>query len=284
MIQGIDCSHHNRRFNWDKAKAEGVRFAFIRAMFGYTRDTEFDRNWSEAKRVGIARGAYGWALHNMNQKTLAKLFVNRWINDPGELPPVVDYENTKWHGKATFEELRLFMDEVYRLSGLHPIIYTSKGAWNSVPKHSEQLWALNHHLWVANYTLSSQPSMPSVWKTSGTPWTFWQYTSHGDGYKYGSGGKNLDLNWFNGSEEEFADYVKGDIQPAPLPEQVIVICNKLSFRSRPEIYSGDRPYIPKGTVCKVLEKVTTDIDWYNVELSGGDKGFISAGFNYVRAL
>ena len=48
---GLDCSHHNDKFDWDKAKAEGIRFAFIRAIFGQYHDTEFERNWAEAKKI-----------------------------------------------------------------------------------------------------------------------------------------------------------------------------------------------------------------------------------------
>ena len=114
---GIDVSHHNYKIDWDKAKAEGVRFAFIRAMFGHSYDTQFDRNWAEAKRVGIVRSAYGWCLHGFDQKDNAQRFVDR-LSDLGELPPVVDFENSETYGNPTFAELKRFLNEVGRLSGI----------------------------------------------------------------------------------------------------------------------------------------------------------------------
>jgi lysozyme len=54
---GIDVSTYQSVIDWDKAKAAGAQWAFIRACFGKSKDAQFDRNWSESKRVGIPRGA-----------------------------------------------------------------------------------------------------------------------------------------------------------------------------------------------------------------------------------
>jgi GH25 family lysozyme M1 (1,4-beta-N-acetylmuramidase) len=33
-------------------------------------------------------------------------------------------------------------------------------------------------------------------------WTFWQYSSTGDGLAYGMESRGLDMDWFNGMEDE----------------------------------------------------------------------------------
>jgi len=284
MIHGMDVSHHNGIVNWEKAKEEGIEFAFMRAMFGYNKDKQFDRNWSEAKRVGIARGAYGWTIHGFNQIKTAKLFVDCIVDDLGELPPVVDFESTKYYGNPTFTELKQYIGEVERLSKVKPIIYTSKGYWNGRPNNINQIWALKHDLWVANYTTSLEPAMPSVWVNSNKTYVFWQYTKKGDGHFYGCEGMDLDLNKFNGNKELFESYLRGEIIVLPQSEYRKVTTDWLSFRSRSELYKGDRPAIGRGVIVKVLETVNTDIKWYYVELSGKDKGYISSRSDLTKAV
>ena len=121
----MDVSHNNGIVNWEKAKEEGIEFAFIRAMFGYNKDKQFDRNWSEAKRVGIARGAYSWIIHGFDPIKTAKLAVDCISHDLGELPPVVDFENTKYYGKPTFAELKKYINEINYILDISRDVYNN---------------------------------------------------------------------------------------------------------------------------------------------------------------
>jgi len=287
MIKGNDVSYHNSKMDWNKAKSMGVRFAFIRAMFGYNEDKEFDRNWAGTKKAGIPRGAYGWPLHGMNQEEIARRFVNRWIKDPGELPPVADYEGTKNHGKATFDELKRFLNEVERLSGIRPIIYTSQNAWNTQPNHTKQLWALNYQLWVANYTSASKPRMPSVWANDGVPFTFWQYTSTADCRAYGGDSKYMDLNWYNGNEEAFNKYLGGGPLPPTTPtEDVLILVDQLWGRSEPVFESRTHSVIVrKGELYdKAGDKVyepASKITWQPIKIPDRIV-YVSADKKYIK--
>src|SRR3990172_126632 len=45
---------------------------------------------------------------------------------------------------------------------------------------------------------TNDPLVPRPWSTTDHGgWTFWQFTDHGDGYKYGVESKEIDLNYFN---------------------------------------------------------------------------------------
>ena len=66
---GIDVSVHNgNNIDWDKVKAAGVEYAILRAGYGKLmsqKDSTFERNYAECKRVGIKVGAY-WYSYAMN--------------------------------------------------------------------------------------------------------------------------------------------------------------------------------------------------------------------------
>lgn len=65
VAKGIDVSKHQGVINWEKVKASGlVDFAILRAGFGKESsqiDVQFERNYSECKRLGIPVGAYWYS-------------------------------------------------------------------------------------------------------------------------------------------------------------------------------------------------------------------------------
>ena len=89
---GIDVSHHQGTIDWNKVKAAGVQFVFLKATEGETFvDKRYAINRAGAKAVGIPCGAYHFfrpkasltAQIDNFVKTVAKL-------QPGDLPPVLD--------------------------------------------------------------------------------------------------------------------------------------------------------------------------------------------------
>lgn len=76
VAKGIDVSKHQGVINWEKIKASGqVDFAILRAGFGKESsqiDVQFERNYSECKRLGIPCGAYS-ATSKQPQKRSRRL-------------------------------------------------------------------------------------------------------------------------------------------------------------------------------------------------------------------
>lgn len=64
-FRGIDVSKHNGVIEWEKVKNSGIEFAILRAGFGREDpkqiDAQFERNYSECKRLGIPVGAYHYS-------------------------------------------------------------------------------------------------------------------------------------------------------------------------------------------------------------------------------
>lgn len=62
MIKGIDVSDHQGVIDWTKVKSAGIEFAILRCGVGSDiksqDDKQFERNYSECKRVGIPVGVY----------------------------------------------------------------------------------------------------------------------------------------------------------------------------------------------------------------------------------
>src|SRR6185503_4204226 len=114
--------------DWDAVHGDGVHFAFIRVSDGAARpDPTFARNWAEAGRVGIARGAYQYFRPLEDPEEQADLLLEA-IGPPDarDLPAVIDVEVSD--GVAPREMARLiarWSARVYKATGVRPLIYTS---------------------------------------------------------------------------------------------------------------------------------------------------------------
>jgi lysozyme len=198
MILGIDVSRWQdlnatvAGMDWNKAKAAGAKFAFIKCGQGTARDEDFEYNWRASREAGIPRGAY-WYLDNRYSPESQAQRMSDFIpdNDPGELPRVADFE----HRLAPIPEnalarLLIFLQDIKATdANRQPIIYTGPSYWQEHGS-TDPLWR-TFPLWIANYG-RTVPLVPAPWPT----WTFWQYTSNGPGPAYGAESLSLDMNYY----------------------------------------------------------------------------------------
>ncbi len=191
---GIDVSKWQGDIDWDQLPGADVNYAFIRVSDGLTHpDAWFDENWSEARRVGIPRGAYQFFRPGQDAEAQADLLIAAIrAGGSGELPPVVDVEaNDGLGAEAVVEQLGRWIARVEAELGLRPIIYTGRPFWRSSLGESTRF---NHHpLWIAHYTEAECPNIAGPWQR----WAFWQYSSSGQ--LPGIAGR-VDVNRFNGDE------------------------------------------------------------------------------------
>lgn len=189
-VYGIDVSHHQGRINWDEVAAMNannisIDFALMKATEGITRqDMLFDRNWKQAQKSGIMRGAYHFFLPSRDAAKQAENFINVVELSPGDLPPVLDIEVTNRKSKKEIVEGALewcrIVEEHY---GMKPVIYTS-------PKYYSTYLADDfgdYPLWIAHY----DKARPGI----GRKFQFWQFTDKAtiNGVK-----KGVDMNVFRG--------------------------------------------------------------------------------------
>ena len=237
MIQGIDISHWQddkstpQKMDFKKAAAAGAKFVFIKVSERGSIDRDFEYNWDSAREAGLLRGGYHFLRWDLTGLVQARIFSELLRDDPGELPPVADFEaprkGSRYPSNALLEQ---FLHEVETKLDRKPMLYTSPGYWNihgrnKITKQFDQKWAY-FPLWVAHYKKNfqagvSKPDEMEPWKSMGKKWAFWQYTAVGDGPKYGAESKGIDLNWFNGTLQELNDFAYG-AAPAPAPTPPIV--------------------------------------------------------------
>jgi lysozyme len=196
IVEGIDVAQYQGAINWSSVATAGKKFVFIRATDGTTNDTTFTTNWSGAKSAGIKRGPYHFFRSNIDADDQADAFLARFTLETGDLPPVINVEdNTGALAYAQYSNaLSVFISRVAAATGKMPIIYTGSSFWNSTLNGCTSFSSCP--LFIAHYT-AIKPTITTSWST----WRFWQYSSSGS--VSGISG-NVDLNKFNGTEQELS--------------------------------------------------------------------------------
>lgn len=261
----------------DPQTPQGIEFSKMRANAGYViiragqnlwPDRDFKLNWREAKLAGLPRGSYWFYDSRIDPKQQAELWISLFNGDFGELPLFADFEDN--YGGA-FKGWKHWYTFIERLKKLAPekeaAIYTAYNYWlentisAGIPAASLDYFK-QYPLWIANYGVT-KPLFPKPW----THWTFWQFTSNGDGSLYGVESNNIDLNYFNGDLATFRQrFGLSDAhppEPLPVSKYFRVIVPALKVRSGPGL-----TYDQVGRILlkEVVEEIDANSDrtWLNI--------------------
>lgn len=205
MIPGIDISHWQVEIDWNEVKRAGVKFAFIKATEFPDKktslyiDERLYENLKGASEAGIYWGPYHFFRTHIDPVIQAQAFVET-VGQFTSLPPVLDLEVAGCKGERLNHKVKLFLEEVKRLTRRTPIIYTSGGFWRpymTYEKRTHADWAREYPLWMAKYT--------TLWPNPIYPWAGWDFWQYSDSGKLPGIKTHVDLNWFNGSEQELVD-------------------------------------------------------------------------------
>jgi len=227
-----------QQMDFTKSVAMGAKFVFIKSSQALYADQDILYNWKSAKAAGLLRGAYHFLDWNADSRQQAQYAWSLIKNDPGELPPVVDFEY--WNPPPPNADgiLLDYLIEMKRLSGKTPIIYTGAFFWNTHGTESS-LWK-EYPLWIASYTTQAYMETNVQNLTPWDTWTFWQYTSSGDGLAFGAESLNLDMNYYNGSYEDLCRRF-GVNAPVPPPVEPPVepppVAQPCTWEPKTSIYS-----------------------------------------------
>jgi lysozyme len=197
-IHGIDVSRYQNVVNWQLVKemyVQGITidFAFIKATEGNgDADMYFKRNWCKAKEAGLTRGAYHFFIASKDGTVQAKNFISHVKFSPGDLPPVVDVEQTFGVNKELLQmRLKAWLYAAELAYGVKPIIYTNVDFYKKYLAGEFD----DYPLWAAHYL---QPTEPRISRE----WHFWQHSEKG---KVNGIAANVDFNVFKGDSTEFAN-------------------------------------------------------------------------------
>lgn len=201
-MNGIDISSWQAGI--DISKLTTTEFVIVKATGGTAYSNPYFTSHLQATlAAGKMAGAYHYAREKGckgTAKAEAAYFYSKVKDYIGKIVLVLDWEEELSLGPAWALE---WLDEVTRLTGVKPLIYTGQSAcasynWSAVVKAGYKLWLAQY----PNYTPTDYKTNP--WRSGGigafTGYVMHQYTSTGRITGYGS---NLDLNLFYGSAADW---------------------------------------------------------------------------------
>lgn len=204
MLNGIDISHWQKGLNLSEIKYD---FVIVKATEGVNfADPSFHDFMKKAESLGKCLGFYHFARPEKNSaKAEAKFFYDKTVKWFGKAIPVLDWESS---GKANVAWAKEWLDTVYSMTGIKPMIYMSESVvnqydWSKVVNADYGLWVAKYKDMQIdrNYDMSKAGNKPVVkwWKF----YAMWQWTSSGrlDGYN-----GNLDCDVFYGDRKAWSKY------------------------------------------------------------------------------
>ena len=189
--KGIDVSRYQGTIDWAKVKADGIQFAILRCGTGYngsTKDSKFETNYANAKKVGMPIGAYIYSY----AKTVAQAEkeaekVLEWIKGKSfEYPIVFDIEDKCQAnlGKAMISNIIRAFCEKIECAGYYAMVYANKD-W--LENRIDDDCKTKYDIWLAQWT--SKPSYKGEFGV-------WQYSSKGS-VKGISGNVDMNMSYKN---------------------------------------------------------------------------------------
>lgn len=195
-IHGIDVSRYQKTIGWKLVKEMRVEniligFAFIKATEGISSiDAQFRRNWLQARKAGLPRGAYHFFIASKSGKAQAENFIENVKLRKGDLPPVLDVEQVNGASVADLQQrVADWLNVVEKEYKVKPIIYTNAVFYETflASRFDE------YPLWVAHYKVKDKPRINRTWH-------FWQHSESG---RVNGIDAFVDFNVFNGDSTDF---------------------------------------------------------------------------------
>jgi GH25 family lysozyme M1 (1,4-beta-N-acetylmuramidase) len=203
---GMDVSSHQGAVNWTTAKANGARFAYVKATEGTTyQNPQFAQQYNGSANVGMIRGAYHFALPDRSSgATQGNFFVSHgggWSADGITLPPAIDLEYNPYGAScyglskaAMVAWIHDIANTVKARTGRDATFYTSTSWWTLCTGNNAG-FSVNP-LWIPRYG-SSVGTLPAGWSFQ----TIWQNAD--------SGVFPGDQNKFNGALDRVQAFARG---------------------------------------------------------------------------
>ena len=218
-VDGPDVSSHQHphgyTIKWADTRAGGAEFAFVKATegTGYT-NPYFAGDFASVSAQGMVRGAYHYARPKAGTASAvaqARHFVRvaGRMQLRGDLPPVLDIErHDGLKPAALISWTRAYLNEVQRLTGRVPIVYTYPAFWRSRMANTTAF--TSYPLWIATYR--AQPILVGGWST----YAFWQYT---DRAVVPGMADPVDMSVFNGNNAQLRQLANPlAARPLPVPK------------------------------------------------------------------
>jgi len=217
------CSQDDSKlFDFDVYEESDGIFVIVKASQGTSVDRRFLYYVTELIKRLLGFGAYHFADTRCSARKSARLFAEQ-VNEleKNQIPGIksgkeitkywLDVERagccttSKYYNRTW---IRSFLDEFKKSTDAKIGIYTSYYGWTDHVATMKEIHELD--LWQADY--DSVPTPPKDWSDYGKTWLIWQQcascTACGScGKDYGAASVSIDTNVFNGTIDEFYDWL-----------------------------------------------------------------------------
>lgn len=171
---GIDVSQHQGEINWDKVKSQ-IDFAILRLGWignkeNHTLDTQFERNYSECKRLGIPVGVYVYCYSNCEEKAKsgANWIIEKLTGKSLELPVYIDMEDNSiaGQGKDVLTNICIAFNNIIEASGRWAGVYANRNWYDNYLNKDEI--KRRYTTWIATYVdaLDKYKGEYDIWQNS----------------------------------------------------------------------------------------------------------------------
>lgn len=214
-VKCIDISHWQGFPDFRKVREAGV-IAMIHKCTegtGYS-DPNRRKNCSNAIKAGIKVATYHWLKPGNNAADQMEYYLDQLDPVPGERV-VIDYEEDGCTLDMLKAAVQYLKDDP---RDLQVTVYSGHLLKGQLGSKRDAFLAENTDLWLAQYT-SVAPSWPTG---TYSHWSLWQYSESGtmDGIE----NANVDLNRFNGSDEQLLKWISpGAVIPTPDADKVVLV-------------------------------------------------------------
>jgi lysozyme len=214
----IDISHHNEVVDLKKAKDFGIIGIIHKASEGdYSVDQKYASRRVLAKQQGMLWGAYHFCSGD-NVDDQIQFFIKA-ANPDDQTLMVLDYEqNFGKHGNMNVLNAIQFMKTFEKYLKRECAIYSGNWLKESIIKlgPEDRNYIKSRRLWLCQYT---NPGHNPVLPSGFAKYWLWQYTGDGQGNEPHNipgiiaGNKGLDINHYNGSNEQLISEWAGKAIP-----------------------------------------------------------------------
>ena len=172
---GIDVSRYQKNIDWEEVcnmrdRGQRISFAITKGTEGTAlTDPCLKRNWKAMKENQLLRGAYLYFHPGKSGKGQADYFISKVGLEPGDLPPIIDIEETnRMNDKLIKQSLKECADRLEEKYKCKPIIYSNVDFYE---RHLGEPFD-NYPFWAAHYEQMSAPRI-------NRDWILWQHNCKG---------------------------------------------------------------------------------------------------------
>lgn len=176
-LRGVDVSRWQSPMNWQKVKAAGISFVYVKASGcegSLYKDRAFREHVASAQLAGLKVGAYHFHGYHDDGPAQASYLHAACSGLILDLPPVLDVEDrqTPIKGAACLTAIKSCLTEVERLFGRRPVLYTSAGVLREHSCDTADAGLERYSLWVARYGVKDPAKgVPACYQGR---WAIWQ--------------------------------------------------------------------------------------------------------------